>query len=136
MSQELRNNYLFDFLVSEDQRTRVLSDMLAQFAEVAKAVRERGAKGHIMLKINVNKDKNDEEALTFDFDVVSSVPKQKRRTSIGFFDEKTKTVIKTDPRQLELLREKEDERLAEQERARQLHEQGIARIGRGETVTA
>jgi hypothetical protein len=58
----------------------------------------------------------------------------KRKSSIGFFDEKTKTVIKTDPRQLELLAEKEDERLAKLERDRQLSEQGIAKIGRGETA--
>lgn len=134
MSQELRNNYLFDLMVSDDKRTRALSDWLADFAAVAKATRELGAKGKVTLVISVEKDKNDEEALAISYDVTSSIPKAKRKSSIGFFDEKTRTVIKTDPRQLEMLAEKEDERLAEQERARQLSEQGIARIGRGETA--
>lgn len=136
MSQELRNNYLFELLVGDDRRTRVLSDLLGDFAQVAKAVRELGAKGHVTLKISVDKDKNDEEALAINYDVTSSIPKMKRKASIGFFDEKTKTVIKTDPRQLEMLAEKEDERQAKAERERQLHEKGIAVIGRGETATA
>lgn len=136
MSQELRNNYLFQLMVDDDRRTRALSDLLADFAKVAKAVRELGAKGHVTLKISVDKDKNDEEALAINYDVSSSIPKAKRKSSIGFFDERTRTVIKTDPRQLEMLAEKEDERAAAEERARQLSEQGIARIGRGEVATA
>lgn len=136
MSDNLRNNYLFNLMVDDDKRTRALSDLLADFAAVAKATRELGAKGTVTLKISVDKDKNDEEALAISYDVSSSIPKAKRKSSIGFFDEKTKTVIKTDPRQLELLAEKEDARLAEQERQRQLNEQGIARIGRGESATA
>jgi hypothetical protein len=136
MSQELRNNYLFQLMVDDDKRTRALSDLLVDFAAVAKATRELGAKGTVTLKISVDKDKNDEEALAISYDVTSSIPKAKRKSSIGFFDERTKTVIKTDPRQLELLAEKEDERLAKLERDRQLSEQGITKIGRGETATA
>ena len=135
MSQELRNNYLFALMVEDDRRTRALSDLLADFAMVAKATRELGAKGTVTLKITVEKDKNDEEALAIGYDISSSIPKAKRKSSIGFFDEKTKTVIKTDPRQLEMLAEKEDARMVEQERQRQITEQGLARIGKGvETI--
>jgi hypothetical protein len=123
-------------MVEDDRRTRALSDLLADFAAVAKATRELGAKGSVTLKITVDKDKNDEEALSISYDVSSSIPKAKRKSSIGFFDEKSRTVIKTDPRQLEMLAEKEDERLAAEERARALSEKGIAQIGRGQPATA
>lgn len=128
---DLKNNYLFTLMIDDDKRTRALSDLLAEFAAVAKATRELGAKGTVTLKISVDKDKNDEEALAISYDVTSSIPKAKRKSSIGFFDERTKTVMKTDPRQLELLAEKEDERQAKLERDRQITEQGLARIGRG-----
>lgn len=135
MSDNLRNNYLFTLLAEDDRRTRALSDLLADFAAAAKGVREIGGKGHVTLKISIEKDKNDEEALSFSYDVTSSVPKPKRKSSIGYFDEKTKTVIKTDPRQLEMLAEKEDERRASEERQRQISEAGLARIGKGvETI--
>jgi hypothetical protein len=136
MSQELRNNYLFTLLSEDDRRTRVVSTLLAKFAEAAKAVREIGKDGEVVLKIKISKDKNDEEALGFLYTVTAKVPELAGKSSIGFYDEKTKTVIKTDPRQLELMAEKEDERLAKLERDRHLTEQGIAKIGRGETATA
>jgi hypothetical protein len=136
MSQELRNNFVFELLAQDDRRTRVVSSLMAEFADVAKAVREHGKNGEIVLKIVVSKDKNDEEALGLKYLVTSKVPGPDSKSSIAFFDEKTKTVIKTDPRQLELLAEKEDERLAQVERDRRLSEQGIAKIGRGETASA
>jgi hypothetical protein len=75
-------------MVDDDRRTRALSDLLADFAAVAKGVREVGAGGKVTLTIKVDKDKNDEEALSISYDVNSSIPKVKRKASIGFFDEK------------------------------------------------
>lgn len=137
MSQELRNNFVFGLMVEDDRRTRVVSTLCADVAAVAKAVRETGKGGEITLKIKVTKNKSDEEALDIKYDVTSKVPGPDVRSSVAFFDEKTKTVIKTDPRQLEMLAEKEDERRAQAERDRQVSEAGLARIGRGtETATA
>ena len=132
----LKNNYLFVQLTEDDRRTRVLSNLLAKHSEVAKAVKELGKTGEITLKIKISKSEIDEEALEFLYTVTSKVPEPTAKTSIGYYDEKTKTVLKTDPRQLEMLAEKEEERLAAEERTRQLSEQGIARIGRGESATA
>ena len=131
MSQELRNNFVFALMVEDDRRTRVVSTLCADVAAVAKAVRETGKGGEVTLKIKFSKNKSDEEALDIKYDVSCKTPEPDAKSSIGFFDEKTRTVIKTDPRQLEMLAEKEEERLAAEERARQLNEQNIARIGRG-----
>jgi hypothetical protein len=137
MSQELRNNYFFDLMVSEDRRTRALSDLLVDLYVMTKAVETTGRAGVVTLEIKCSKDKNDEIATQYDFDIRSKVPKPKRKSSIVFTDEKNRTVCKTDPRQLEMLAEKEDERQAKLERDRQITEQGLARIGRGaETVSS
>lgn len=122
-----------DVLEANERRLGTIKELTEALDAVMKASRATGKKGTITLKIEIAPDKNDELALTMLADVKASVPVAERRKALVYHNEKDHTFSKTDPRQLELLAEREQERA---ERAERLHEQGVAQIGRGITATA
>lgn len=105
-----------------------LKDAGAELAEVVAAVKATGKKGSITLKIDIEPDKTDDTVVTFQPDITVKKPKKPYAKGIFFVDEKTGRVSREDPRQLEMLAEREAER---DEKMRLAHEQGITHIGRG-----
>ena len=137
MAQELRDGTsvttLTGLMEMNERRCGTIDEASDKMHALMTAVRAYGAKGTLTLKFEVAPDKNDELALTIDCDVTVSLPKKPRRKALVFHDPKSKAFTKSDPRQLELLAEREAERA---ERAAELTERGIARIGRGEAPSA
>jgi hypothetical protein len=114
-----------------ERRCGTIAEATEAMHAVMKAARATGKAGTVTIKFKVAPDKNDELALTIEADVSSSVPKPERRKALVYHDAETRTFSRTDPRQLELLAEKDEQR---REREAELAEKGIARIGRGAEV--
>lgn len=127
--QELRT--IVDCLEAQEKRLGTIAEATSELNALMKAVRTTGKGGTVTIKIKIEKDKNDEEALTWLADVSASIPKPDRRKGLIYHDAETQTFSRTDPRQMELLREQEQERA---DREAELREAGIARIGRGADV--
>ena len=134
MAQELRDETsvrsITGLMEINERRCGTIDESSRLMHTLMTAVRETGSKGRLVLTFEVACDKNDEMALTIDCDVKATLPKKPRRKAIVFHDPKRGVFTKTDPRQLELLAEREAER---QDREAELSERGVARIGRGET---
>lgn len=132
MSQELRT--ITDVMESNEKRLGTINEATAELNRVMAAARATGKKGTVTLKFEVAPDKNDELALTILCDVSSTVPKPDRRKALVYHNSETQTFSRTDPRQMELLAEKEQER---NERNAELEAAGVARldqVGRGPIV--
>lgn len=114
-------------VLSQIRGGAALIDANNELSEVVRAVKATGKSGSITLKITVEPDKTDDTVVTFQPDVAVKKPKKPYAKGIFFFDDKTGQISREDPRQLELLAEKEMER-AEQEAAGVTH---LDRVGRG-----
>jgi hypothetical protein len=132
MSQELRT--ITALMEANERRCGTIEEATEMMHRLMAGVRKTGKKGTLTLKFEVAPDKNDELALTINCTPVVSVPSPERRKALVYHDAENMAFSKTDPRQLELLAEKEAER---EERDRALNDANVARIGRGaETATA
>jgi hypothetical protein len=136
MAQELRDSpsvtTITGLMEMNERRCGTIAEASEKLNLLMDAVEATGSKGTLTLKFEVARDKNDELALTIDCDVTATLPKKPRRKALVFHDAKQRAFTKSDPRQMELLAEREAERI---ERAAELSERGIARIGRGETAS-
>lgn len=110
-----------------ERRLGTIAEATKAMHELMAAVRTTGKAGSVTIKFNVATDKNDELALTMDTLVTTTAPKPERRKALVYHDVESRAFTKTDPRQLELLAEKEAER---QEREERLAEAGIERLDR------
>jgi hypothetical protein len=117
-----------DLMEFNERRLGTIKEATAAMHELMDAVRATGKNGTVTLKFSVKPDKNDELALMITADVATSIPKPERRAALVYHDSENRAFTKTDPRQLELLAEREAER---QEREAELREKGIALVGRG-----
>lgn len=119
-----------------ERRLGTIAEATKMMHELMAAARATGKSGKVVITFNVGVDKNDELALTMDTVVTATLPKPERRKALVYHDAESRAFTKTDPRQLELLAEKEAER---QEREERLREQGIERldrVGRGPQAAA
>jgi hypothetical protein len=116
-----------------ERRLGTIKEATAMMHELMDAVRATGKNGTVSIKFTVKPDKNDELALQILADVSASIPKPERRAAMVYHDSENKAFTKTDPRQLELLAEREQER---KEREAELSERGIALVGRGAVANA
>lgn len=126
MSDSLRT--ITALMEANERRCGTIAEATEILHRLMKAVRDTGKKGTLTLKFEIAPDKNDELALTINCTPSSSIPTPERKKALVYHDEANKAFSKTDPRQLELLAEREAER---EERAARLHEAGVAQIGRG-----
>lgn len=126
--QDVRLRTITALMEANERRCGTIGEATEMLHALMKAVRSTGKKGTLTLKFEVAPDKNDELALTIHCTPTSSVPTPERRKALVYHDAETASFSKTDPRQLELLAEKEAERA---EREAELAEKGIAQIGRG-----
>ena len=110
-----------------ERRLGTIAEATKLMHELMAAVRATGKSGSITIKLNVATDKTDELALTIDAEVTSKAPKPERRKALVYHDVESRAFTKTDPRQLELLAEKQAER---EEREQRLAEAGIERLDR------
>lgn len=94
--------------------------------ELVLAVKETGKKGSITLTIEVSPDKNDENVVSVAPSVKAKIPEKGFTPGIFFAGEKGE-LTREDPRQLELLKEREAQGVAEL-RAGQ---DRLAAVGRG-----
>jgi hypothetical protein len=120
---------IIGLMEQNERRTGLIDSASAQMHELMKLVREYSGKGKVVITFEVSCDKNEENALQLDCYSKVTLPEKPRRKALVFHDAKRKVFSKTDPKQLELLAEREEMRAA---RETELAERGIARIGRGE----
>lgn len=105
--------------------------MLKKLKEANLAALATGKKAIVTLKLTIEPDKNDENCINVTPKVTVSIPEKPFAPGIFYVNAVTGDMTREDPRQLELLAEKEAEREAERERQRA---EGIAhldRVGRG-----
>lgn len=132
MTQEVRIRSITELMASNEPRERSIARATALLYQLMDAVSETGKGGEMTLKFSVKPDKNYEGALEIKAtSKITKLPEPEGRASMVYFDRETKTISKTDPRQLELLAEKEAEREEREERARAMTEANITQIGRG-----
>lgn len=111
-------------VIQQSRGAAVLTDAARLLNELSKAVKESGKPGTLTLKLTIKPDKTDNTVVIVDPEVSVKTPKRPYPSSVFFVDDKTGDLTREDPRQLELLREKEEERAA----------QGVAslsQVGRG-----
>lgn len=111
-----------------ERRCGTIKEATDEMHRLMAAVRLTGKKGKITITMEVAPDKNDELALTIAQTVSTTIPKADVKKAVMYHDPENLAFTKTDPRQLELLAEQEAERA---EKAAELHDKGIAQIGRG-----
>lgn len=101
-----------------------LNDASRELAELIRAVKEVGKKGKLTLTIEVEPDKTDATVVTFQPEVTVKTPKRAYAKGIFYIDERTGSVSREDPRQMEM----------ELERQSKLAEAGataLSQVGRG-----
>lgn len=114
-----------------ERRLGTIAEATKAMHELMAAVRATGKSGNVGIKFSVNVDKNDELALTIEAEVTSKIPQPERRKALVYHDVESRAFTKTDPRQLELLAEKEAERAEREERLREAGVERLERVGRG-----
>jgi hypothetical protein len=132
-TQDVRLRTLTALMEANERRCGTIEEATNLLHNLMKMVRKTGKKGTLTLKFEVAVDKNDELALTINCTPTASIPTPDRKKAVIYHDEDTLSFTKTDPRQLELLAEQEAEK---REREQELHERGVAQIGRGPAVAA
>jgi hypothetical protein len=113
-------------VLSQIRGGAALTDAAKDLQELVQAVRETGKAGKLTFSITVEPDKADETVVTLQPDVVLKLPKKPRAKGIFYMD-RHGTLTREDPRQLELLAEKE----AEKERQAAEGVTHLERVGRG-----
>ena len=99
--------------------------------EVIKAARESGKKGSVTFTLTFDPDKHDETAVAPLPSFSYKAPKRAYAPGYLFVNLATGEGTNDDPRQLELLAEKEAEKEAERERQRAAGIAHLDRVGRG-----
>lgn len=110
-----------------ERRLGTIKEATTLMHEAMAAARATGKAAKVSISFTVSPDKNDELALVITADVASKIPQPERKKALVYHDAESKAFTKTDPRQLELLAEKEAER---KERSDRLAEAGIERLDR------
>lgn len=100
---------IFDVL-SQIKGGAAIHDAAKDLNELVRAVKETNKPGTITIKLTVEPDKTDSTVVTIQPDVTLKLPKKPRAKGIFYVDEKTYDLTREDPRQLELLKEREAER--------------------------
>jgi hypothetical protein len=114
---------IFDVL-SQIRGGAAIHDAAKELNDLVRAVKDTGKSGTLTIKLTVEPDKTDDTVVTIQPDVTLKLPKKARAKGIFYVDPKTYDITREDPRQLELLKEREAERA----------EQGVAslsQVGRG-----
>lgn len=114
---------IFDVL-SQIRGGAAIHDAAKELNELVRAVKETGKPGSLTIKMTVEPDKTDNTVVTIQPDTTLKLPKKPRAKGIFYVDEKTGDLTREDPRQLDMLKQKEAERA----------EQGVAslsQVGRG-----
>lgn len=114
---------IFDVL-AQSRGSAAVHDASKLLNELAKVVKETGKAGTLTIKLTIKPDKTDNTVVMVDADVTTKMPKKPYPTSIFYVDDRTGDLTREDPRQLELLREREAD----------LKEQGaiaLNQVGRG-----
>ncbi|MCK1459143.1 hypothetical protein IVB34_12685 [Bradyrhizobium sp. 2] len=117
-------------VLSQIRGGAALTDAAKDLQELVQAVRDTGKSGKLTFSITVEPDKADETVVTLQPDVTLKLPKKARAKGIFYMD-RHGTLTREDPRQLELLAEKEAERQAEREAQEAAGIKHLERIGRG-----
>jgi len=125
-----------DVLEANERRLGTIAELTTTLDAIMKASRLTGKKATLTLKIEVAPDKNDELALTMSADVKASIPVAERKKALIYHDPASQTFSKTDPRQLELLAEAEQERQTREDALRAQGVTSLNQIGRGTEVAA
>lgn len=99
--------------------------------EVIKSVRETGKSGSVTFTLKFEADKHDETAVSPHPSFSYKAPKRAYAPGYLYVNMATGEGTKDDPRQLELLKEKEAEREAERERQRAEGIVHLEQVGRG-----
>lgn len=128
-THELRT--VVDVMEAHERRLGTIAEATTELNALMSAVRATGKGGTLTIKFKVEKDKNDEEALTIVADVTSTIPKPERRKALVYHDAETQTFSRTDPRQLELLREREAEAAERAEAIKAAGAVDLQQVGRG-----
>jgi hypothetical protein len=113
-------------VLSQIRGGAALTDAAKDLQELVQAVRETGKPGKLSFSITVEPDKADETVVTLQPDVTLKLPKKPRAKGIFYMD-RHGTLTREDPRQLELLAEKE----VEKERQAAEGITHLERVGRG-----
>lgn len=97
-----------------------------KLAEVVKAVKETGTAGEISITIKVKPDKTDNRVVTMQPVIKTKIPEKGYAEGILFVDDNGK-LSKEDPKQLDMLAERDAENVRSMERS----EAALNQIGRG-----
>lgn len=127
-THDVRLRTITALMEANERRCGTIAEATDMLHRLMKACRDTGKKGTLTLKFEIAPDKNDELALTINCTPSCSAPTPERKKALVYHDPEQLVFSKTDPRQLELLAEKEQERA---EREAELAERGISQIGRG-----
>lgn len=84
------------------------------------AVVDTGKKGSVTLTIDVSPDKNDESIIHIQPSIKAKIPEKGLTEGVFFWDEKNGKLSQSDPRQMDMLKEREESGVA-----------NLARVGRG-----
>lgn len=103
---------IFDVL-SQIRGGAAINDAAKDLNELVKAVKETGKPGKLTFTMTVEPDKTDNTVVTIQPDVTLKLPKKPRAKGIFYIDERTGDLTREDPRQLDMLKEREA-KLAEQ----------------------
>ena len=125
-----------DVMEANERRLGTIAELTTTLDTIMKASRLTGKKTKLTLTIEVAPDKNDELALTMSADVKASIPVAERKKALIYHDPASQTFSKTDPRQLELLAEAEQERQTREDALRAQGVTSLNQIGRGTEVAA
>lgn len=98
---------IFDVLSQVKGGNAALFDMGRLINEVTRSVKETGKSGTITLKLTIEPDKTDNTVVSIQPDVTHKLPKRPYAKGIFYIDDKTGDLTREDPRQLELLKERE-----------------------------
>lgn len=129
---DARTRTITGVLELNERRCGTIEEATTELHRLMEAVRKTGKKGSISITLEIAPDKNDELALTMAQVVKTSIPKGEARKALIYHDPENLAFTKTDPRQLELLAEQEQERRERsEERERTLNDANVAQIGRG-----
>jgi hypothetical protein len=117
-------------VLSQIRGGAALADAGKDLQELVQAVRDTGKPGKLSFSITVEPDKADETVVTLQPDVTLKMPKKPRAKGIFYMD-RHGTLTREDPRQLELLAEKQAEKQAEKEAQAAAGVAHLERVGRG-----
>lgn len=114
---------IFDVL-SQIRGGAAVTDAAKMLNELSRAVKETGKAGTLTIKLTVKPDKTDNTVVAIDPDVTIKAPKKPYPSGVFYIDDRTGDLTREDPRQLELLKERNAE----------LKESGavaLSQVGRG-----